>query len=489
MKHLLKHKKLLIFLSILLVLVIFLAVKIHSVMRLRSYAYVQPYSDLKNIDYSAASDGVVTNENAQSITLDSEKTVSQVYVKAGDTVKKGDKLFSYDTSDLKNQLNAQNEVIASSTAQLDIKNKLLDYYNGLKTAKPGAASDETGSPDKISDDQKEENGTSDNNGDDQKEENDISDNSGDDQKGESDISGDDAENGNSNDSDQGTGDNSNDSDQGTSDDSKAGDSANTVNSNENSGTSDTAVSSGVTDEEKADLIKSTTSDITSLKQSINTARVEVQSLEQQIDDCTVKALVDGKIASVADPKTSVSSGNPFITISSDTGIAIKGYVDEFLKSQVKPDSKISVTNYLNDSTSKGTITYVSDFPSASDDIPASTINNVSYYEFTAFLKDGSGFNPDDSVSITLDSGKQPGIISRGYVKSDKKGTYCLVDRKGRLKKVYVKTSMNKNDSESVIILSGLKDSDLIAFPYSKTGYVGNKTSRKAQETLLSKLLN
>ena len=478
MKHLLKHKKLLIFLSILLVLVIFLAVKIHSVMRLRSYAYVQPYSELKNIDYSATSDGIVTNENAQSITLDSEKTVSQVYVKAGDTVKKGDKLFSYDTSDLKNQLNAQNEVIASSTAQLDLKNKLLDYYNGLKTVKPdSAASDETGPSDNGSDDKKVENDIPDNSGDNQKEDNGISDNSGDDQKEESDISSDDPAN------------DSNDSDQGTSDDSKAGDSADTVNSNENSGTSDTAVSGGVTDEEKADLIKSTTSDITSLKQSINTARVEVQSLEQQIDDCTVKALVDGKIASVADPKTSVSSGNPFITISSDTGIAIKGYVDEFLKSQVKPDSKISVTNYLNDSTSKGTITYVSDFPSTSDDIPSSTINNVSYYEFTAFLKDGSGFNPDDSVSITLDSGKQPGIISRGYVKSDKKGTYCLVDRKGRLKKVYVKTSMNKNDSESVIILSGLKDSDLIAFPYSKTGYVGNKTSRKAQETLLSKLLN
>jgi|GEM_PF-1906297 len=505
MKHLLKHKKLFIFLSILLVMVIFLAVKIHSIMRFRSYAYVQPYSDLKTSDdLSGTCDGIVTNDNAQSITLNSEKTIKNIYVKEGDTVKKGDKLFSYDSKDLENQLAAQKEVIASSQAQLDIKNKLLSYYKGLQTVKPieTISNDIPGFKTDINNKQESEKASNSN------PENEEGSNSKPESREDSNTNPDIGEDSNtspesledSNTSPEiGEGSNTSpeivegsNSNPGIVEDSniKPG---NETNEGSDSSIDDTKIddseTDGISEEEKAELIKNTTADIASLTKDINSAKVDVQSLQQQIDDCTIKALVDGKVAGISDPNTSVSSGTPFITISSETGIAIKGYIDEFSKNTIKSGSKISAKNYISDSTSKGTVTYVSDYPSTSSDVPESTIDNVSYYEFIAFLKDGSGFNPDDSVSITFSKGKKPGILNRGYVRSDKKGTYCLVDRKGHLKKVYVKTSPAKYDSNSVMILEGLKNSDLIAFPYSKTGYAGNKTTRKAQETILSRLFN
>ncbi|MDD6450429.1 MAG: biotin/lipoyl-binding protein [Lachnospiraceae bacterium] len=406
MKILRKHKKLFIFLCIVAVLVIFLIVKMVSIQRQRSYAYVQPFSDLKmsGDDFSDTLDGTVTNENAQSITLDPEKTVGQVYVKAGDTVKKGDRLFSYNSDDLTSQLNAQNEVISSSTAQLDIQNKLLAYYKGLKPVKEDANTD-IDDPDETT--------------------------------------------------------------QSEGDDTIPSDESEVVNPN------------AVTEEEKAELIKSTTEDINNLQQSINSAKIDLQSLQQKIDDCTVKALVDGKIASINDAETSVSSGTPFITISSETGTAVRGYVDEFTKNKIKAGDQIKVTNYMNDSNSKATVTYISDFPSTDENTPqSSSINNVSYYEFDAYLKDGNGFNPDDGVSISRISSKKTSALSRGYVRKDKKGSYCLVSRKGRLEKVYVETQKTM-DPGTILIVSGLKNSDLIAFPYSKTGYVGNKTTRKS----------
>ncbi|MDD6450244.1 MAG: biotin/lipoyl-binding protein, partial [Lachnospiraceae bacterium] len=341
MKILRKHKKLFIFLCIVAVLVIFLIVKMVSIQRQRSYAYVQPFSDLKmsGDDFSDTLDGTVTNENAQSITLDPEKTVGQVYVKAGDTVKKGDRLFSYNSDDLTSQLNAQNEVISSSTAQLDIQNKLLAYYKGLKPVKEDANTD-IDDPDETT--------------------------------------------------------------QSEGDDTIPSDESEVVNPN------------AVTEEEKAELIKSTTEDINNLQQSINSAKIDLQSLQQKIDDCTVKALVDGKIASINDAETSVSSGTPFITISSETGTAVRGYVDEFTKNKIKAGDQIKVTNYMNDSNSKATVTYISDFPSTDENTPqSSSINNVSYYEFDAYLKDGNGFNPDDGVSISRISSKKTSALSRG----------------------------------------------------------------------------
>lgn len=415
MKILRKHKKLFIFLCIVAVLVIFLIVKMVSIQRQRSYAYVQPFSDLKmsGDDFSDTLDGTVTNENAQSITLDPEKTVGQVYVKAGDTVKKGDRLFSYNSDDLTSQLNAQNEVISSSTAQLDIQNKLLAYYKGLKPVKEDANTD-IDDPDETT--------------------------------------------------------------QSEGDDTIPSDESEVVNPN------------AVTEEEKAELIKSTTEDINNLQQSINSAKIDLQSLQQQIDDCTVKALVDGKIASINDAETSVSSGTPFITISSETGTAVRGYVDEFTKNKIKAGDQIKVTNYMNDSNSKATVTYISDFPSTDENTPQySSINNVSYYEFDAYLKDGNGFNPDDGVSISRISSKKTSALSRGYVRKDKKGSYCLVSRKGRLEKVYVETQKTM-DPGTILIVSGLKNSDLIAFPYSKTGYVGNKTTRKSQRSIVERIL-
>lgn len=454
MKILRKHKKLFIFLCIVAVLVIFLIVKMVSIQRQRSYAYVQTFSDLKmsGDNFSDTLDGTVTNENAQSITLDPEKTVGQVYVKAGDTVKKGDRLFSYNSDDLTRQLNAQNEVISSSTAQLDIQNKLLAYYKGLKPVKEDTNTDiDDQNPDSDSD---------------------SGDRSSDSDNQDSNISDTDSGSVDQNSSD----DNQDETTQPEGDDTIPSDESEVVNPN------------AVTEEEKAELIKSTTEDINNLQQSINSAKIDLQSLQQQIDDCTVKALVDGKIASINDAETSVSSGTPFITISSETGTAVRGYVDEFTKNKIKAGDQIKVTNYMNDSNSKATVTYISNFPSTDENTPQySSINNVSYYEFDAYLKDGNGFNPDDGVSISRISSKKTSALSRGYVRKDKKGSYCLVSRKGRLEKVYVETQKTM-DPGTILIVSGLKNSDLIAFPYSKTGYVGNKTTRKSQRSIVEKIL-
>lgn len=65
--------------------------------------------------------GVVVSENVVEITRDSSKRVEELYVKVGDEVKAGDKLFSYDSDELE---------LAKEKAELEVEkmtNELADY--------------------------------------------------------------------------------------------------------------------------------------------------------------------------------------------------------------------------------------------------------------------------------------------------------------------------------------------------------------------------
>ena len=71
--------------------------------RIRRRNWWQKYS-LISLNYgyygnSETSYGVVTNDSSQEVYLDDSNKVQEVYVSKGDTVKEGDPLIQYDTSE------------------------------------------------------------------------------------------------------------------------------------------------------------------------------------------------------------------------------------------------------------------------------------------------------------------------------------------------------------------------------------------------------
>ena len=83
--------------------------------------------DVQYIDVTANNyfGGVVEPQQTSDIQKDVERTVSEVYVKVGDIVKKGDRLFSYDTEEAQNKL---------STAKIEyegIQNNITEYDNNI----------------------------------------------------------------------------------------------------------------------------------------------------------------------------------------------------------------------------------------------------------------------------------------------------------------------------------------------------------------------
>ncbi len=76
----------------------------------KTAVYVQSVEVLAGMGGIAPGDrfaGLVVSENVTEIEKDGEKTIEEVYVKAGDDVKKGQKLFAYDTEQLQLTLDKQ----------------------------------------------------------------------------------------------------------------------------------------------------------------------------------------------------------------------------------------------------------------------------------------------------------------------------------------------------------------------------------------------
>lgn len=114
-------KKVIIIISIILVLIIAIIVGATIFMSAgsiadaeKNVAYVTQISKINGLDIAFSSNrysGVVEMQELVSVKADNDKLIKETFVKEGDTVKKGDKLFEYDIEQMKLQL---------SQSQLDL---------------------------------------------------------------------------------------------------------------------------------------------------------------------------------------------------------------------------------------------------------------------------------------------------------------------------------------------------------------------------------
>ena len=92
--------------------------------------YVQSVAALENLGGIAPGDrfsGLVVSENVAEITKDSDKSVKELLVKEGDDVRKGQKLFSYDTEEL--QLNLDKQLLEVE----QLKSSIETYTKKIQT--------------------------------------------------------------------------------------------------------------------------------------------------------------------------------------------------------------------------------------------------------------------------------------------------------------------------------------------------------------------
>ena len=232
--------------------------------------------------------------------------------------------------------------------------------------------------------------------------------------------------------------------------------------------------------EKADLIAEQQLNVKKAQTALESANEELNEAKKDLQDATVIAQLDGTVTQVQSIDSLVTS-TPVCTVTGDSGVTVKCYIDEFNYNDLKIGDNLSVTSWMSDANAVAEILSIGDYP-VENNMGGEGNPNTSYYEVTAFLEQNDGFDIGEDVQISLiseDDGDDSIIISKMYVRTDTNGSYVLKDDGGKLARQNVSTK-KLTDGDYVMITDGLTKDDMIAFPYGSKGKVGIKTTTEQQ---------
>lgn len=242
---------------------------------------------------------------------------------------------------------------------------------------------------------------------------------------------------------------------------------------------DTAVT--YTQAEKEKKVKEQTIAVQKASDAVDAAKASEDAAKVKLDNATVTATMDGTVQTLGDAANPPIDGSPFLTLTSESGLAVTGYLTEFQLDDISVGDTITVNGWESGSYGMATITTVSHYPKedASDQFTNGN-PNVSWYPYTAVLEDATGFTTGESVEITLDvtdaDTSDAIVLEQIYVRTDAEGSYVLMDDgNGKLKRQEV-TVKATSDSEYIQVTDGLTVEDKIAFPYGSKGKVGLRTT-------------
>ncbi|MDO5426175.1 MAG: hypothetical protein Q4F41_20975, partial [Eubacteriales bacterium] len=218
-------------------------------------------------------------------------------------------------------------------------------------------------------------------------------------------------------------------------------------------------------------------EIRNLELDMRQAELEVDKAQRKLDDASVKATLNGVVKAVGDPDIGEMDGDAFITVTSDSGLYVKGTISELELAQVQVGSTITGMSGESYVEFTAEITEISEYPSSENDYYyyGDSNPNVSYYPFLAYIDDADGISNNEWAELTIQSSEEDTdslYISKRYIRSENGQSYVYkAGSDGKLEKQYVKTGQTLY-SEFVEIKQGLSLTDSIAFPYGKNVYEG-----------------
>ncbi|MBR0375135.1 MAG: biotin/lipoyl-binding protein, partial [Firmicutes bacterium] len=236
-----------------------------------------------------------------------------------------------------------------------------------------------------------------------------------------------------------------------------------------------------TQAEKDKLIARQKLTIRRMENSLALAENALEQSRAKLSDATVRADMSGTVEKIGDPAAPPQDGSAFCVVAAASGATVTGYVSELELADRHAGDRLTVFNWMTGETTEAVVTAVSDYPAGSNQYGQGQGNpNVSYYEFTAYMENASGFEAGQGVEIRpyVEDLEQVIVLEAIYVRSDDQGSYVMVDDgSGRLARREV-TVEPTPESSYLQITSGLAMDDYFAFPYGKAGRVGTLTTTR-----------
>lgn len=218
-------------------------------------------------------------------------------------------------------------------------------------------------------------------------------------------------------------------------------------------------------------------EIKELDLELRTEQLKLKSMEAELKDGVVYAKIDGTVQKACEPENPPTDGSVFLSVIGQGGLCVKGAIDELNKDKLSEGQQVYCIDYESGNSCIGSIVSIDAYPTDTYFYYGESNPNSSHYMYTAKLEDTEGFTDGQYVSMSVDMGSEEteGIyIEKCYIKNENGKSYVYKDDNGVLKKQYVETGRTIWGS-AVEIISGISMDDYLAFPYGNTAKEGVKT--------------
>ena len=234
---------------------------------------------------------------------------------------------------------------------------------------------------------------------------------------------------------------------------------------------------GMTASELVRAIHAKESEVREYDIDIRRKQLELSELQTQLADGVVYAKRSGVIKGLKDMNHVPTDGTPFLTVAGGTGTEVKGTISELLLTTIQKGTKVSVTSYETGSIYEAVVTQIDNFPTNSGEGFYGGNPNVSMYGFTAYIEKGDDLKQGSYLSLSIqqeNTDTSSIYLSNAFIRDEHGQKYVMKDVDGKLVKTYIKTG-KVYFNMSTEVLSGLSDTDYIAFPYGDGAIEGTRT--------------
>lgn len=234
---------------------------------------------------------------------------------------------------------------------------------------------------------------------------------------------------------------------------------------------------GMTASELVRAIHAKESEVREYDIDVRRKQLELSELQTQLADGVVYAKRSGVIKGLKDMNNVPTDGTPFLTVAGGTGTEVKGSISELLLATIQKGTKVSVTSYETGSIYEAVVTHIDNFPTNSGEGFYGGNPNVSMYGFTAYIEKGDDLKQGSYLSLSIqqeNTDTSSIYLSNAFIRDEHGQKYVMKDVDGKLVKTYIKTG-KVYFNMSTEVLSGLSDTDYIAFPYGDGAIEGTRT--------------
>ena len=225
--------------------------------------------------------------------------------------------------------------------------------------------------------------------------------------------------------------------------------------------------------------------IKDLEFNIKMAEADYKIAMTEVSDGNVYAQIDGTVVSLLTEEEAKLTYQPILKVSGGGGFYVQGSVSELEKENMKIGQEVTINDWNTGMTYTGTVQSIGDFPSSNNHWSGMGNPNASYYPFMVFIEESADLQEGSYVSVMYSTAtNEHGIyLQNPFLRTEQGKSYVYVmGADGRLEQRFVTTGKALWGSY-MEILSGLSEEDLVAFPYGKNV----KPGAKAQEGDMSDL--